>query len=91
MKWTNKKGSILLSIIVVTLIFIDILGVRTYYYMVLEFVENQPKNFNSDAGVIFFGDHETDKNGYIHLGPDSKNRANQAIRLFNSGQIENII
>lgn len=91
MKWTNKNGLLLFFAIVLVIISIDISGVSIYYSKIRRYIENQPKNFHADAGIIFFGDYKKDKNDYIHLGSESKNRANQAIHLFNSGQIKNII
>jgi len=88
--WHDIKGILLLLAIFLAVLSIDIAAVSWYYNYVKDFIEHQPKNIQADAGVIFFGDYKETGN-YIELGPDTRNRANEAIRLFNSDKIKHII
>jgi uncharacterized SAM-binding protein YcdF (DUF218 family) len=88
--WHNFKGILLLLAIFIIIFTIDVVAVMWYFNRVNNFLDEQPKNFRADAGVIFFGDYlEHDR--YIELGPDSRNRADEAIRLYRIGRIKNII
>jgi len=87
-KWTWWKKLRLAIIIFFSLMIIDFVAISLYYNHVKDFVEQQKPDFKADAAVLFFGDHNVDKNG---LGPDSKNRANVAIQLFQNGNVENVI
>jgi uncharacterized SAM-binding protein YcdF (DUF218 family) len=88
--WHNLKGILLLLAIFIIILSIDIAAVAWYFNRVNSFLNEQPTNFRADVGVIFFGDYlEHEK--YIELGPDSRNRADEAIRLFRMGRIENLI
>jgi uncharacterized SAM-binding protein YcdF (DUF218 family) len=88
--WYNFKGILLLLAIFIFIFAIDVAAVMLYFKHVNDFLNEQPKNFRADVGVIFFGDYlEHDR--YIELGPDSRNRADEAIRLYRHGRIKNII
>ncbi len=87
-KWTWRKNLRLAIILFVSLMILDFVAISLYYNHVKDFVEQQKPDFRVDAAVLFFGDHNEDKNG---LGPDSKNRAEVAIQLFQNGKVKNII
>lgn len=87
-QWTNNR-SIILIVGIFTFVFAIDLGMVYFFYRhVQNFLDDQPKNIQADAGVIFFGDYSEDK---TDLGPDSKNRAITAIQLFKEGKIKKII
>ena len=86
--WSEIKAFILLCTIFIFVMLVDITIVYLYYQHVDNFISNQPKNLHADAGIIFFGDYTKDVSD---IGPNSKNRANAAIRLYNTGKISNII
>lgn len=87
-KWTNKRALKLFVIILIFTTATDLICAGLFYNKVLTFISNQPENIKADAGVIFFGDATFDGKA---LGPDSKNRAAVAIRLFNDHKIRKII
>ncbi len=87
-QWTNNKGIILIVGIFTFVLAIDLGMVYFYYKHVQSFLHSQPENIQADAGVIFFGDYTEDNSD---LGPDSKNRAKTAIKLFQEGKIKKII
>lgn len=87
-QWTNNKGIILIIGIFIFVLAIDLGMVYFYYKHVQNFLHTQPKDIQADAGIIFFGDYT--ENG-LALGPDSKNRARTAIKLYNEGKIKKII
>lgn len=87
-KWTWVKKLRLAIIVFVSLMIVDLIGISLYYRHVKDFVEQQKLDFKADAAIVFFGDHNEEKNG---LGPDSKNRADVAIQLLKEGKVKNII
>jgi len=87
-QWTNNKGIILIVGIFTFVLAIDLGMVYFFYRHVENFLESQPEKIQADAGIIFFGDYTEDK---TDLGPDSKNRARTAIRLFKEGKIKKIV
>lgn len=87
-QWSNNKGIILIIGIFTFVLFIDLGMVYLYYRHVQNFLQDQPENIQADAGIIFFGDYTEDQSA---LGPDSRNRARKAIKLFNEKKIKKII
>ena len=86
--WSNIRGFLVFSLIFILVFMADALLVYVYYSYVNKFVEEQPDNVKADAGIVFFGDYTSKGNS---LGPDSKNRAKQAITLYNKGLINAIV
>ena len=86
--WSEIKAFILLCTIFIFVMLADIAIVYFYYQHVNSFISSQPKNLSADTGILFFGDYTKD---VTDIGPHSKNRANTAINLFNTGKINNII
>lgn len=66
----------------------DIIAVSIFYNHATNFLEEQPINIKADAGVIFFGDYIDDGR---KLGLDSKQRALQAVSLYNTEKIKKIV
>ena len=87
-KWTRGKKFRLAIIILISYLIVDFIGVSFYYHHVKDFVEGQKQDFKVDAAVLFFGDQNEDEND---IGPDSKNRADVALRLFREGKVKIII
>ncbi len=87
-QWTNNKGIILIVGIFTFVLAIDLGMVYFYYKHVQNFLHTQPENIQADAGILFFGDYTEDQSD---IGPDSKNRARTAIKLFKEGKIKKII
>jgi len=87
-QWTNNKGIVLIIGIFTFVLAIDLGMVFIYYQHVQDFLLDQPENTQADAGIIFFGDYTDDQTS---LGPDSKNRAKTAIKLFEEGKVKKII
>ena len=87
-KWTNKRALKLFAVIFVITSVADIVFAKIYYDKVLLFINSRPKDIKAGTGVIFFGDATPDGKA---LGPDSKNRAEVAIKLLNSQRIRTII
>lgn len=86
--WSEIKAFLLLCTIFIFVLLIDIGVVYFYYQHVNNFLDEQPKNLKADAGIIFFGDYTEDASD---IGPNSINRANTAIWLYNTGKISNIV
>lgn len=66
----------------------DVFIVYSYYQVVQHFVEEQPRDVSADAGIIFFGDYNS--NG-TQLGPDSRRRALEAIDLYKKRKIRSVV
>jgi uncharacterized SAM-binding protein YcdF (DUF218 family) len=87
-KWTNKRALKFFAVIFVITSLADIFFAKLYYDKVQIFINSRPKDIKAGAGVIFFGDATPDGKA---LGPDSKSRAEVAIKLLNSQRIGTII
>jgi len=86
--WSEIKAFILLCTIFIFVLLVDITIVYLYYRHVDNFINTQPKNLSADAGILFFGDYTKEA---LDIGTNSKNRANVAIHLFETGKINYIV
>ena len=87
-QWTNLTGLIIFASIFLGVLVLDIVIVYSYYTYVHQFIQDQPVEFEADAGVVFFGDYDKDQE---QLGADSKLRALAAAELFREGKIKELI
>ncbi len=85
---TEIKSFLLLASIFIVVLLFDIIAVSLFYNHVNGFLNDQSVTMKADAGVIFFGDYIKDGN---ELGPDSKQRALQAVSLYKADQINKIV
>lgn len=85
---TNIKGFLLLTALFFIILLADITCVYLYYNHIESFIHHQPEITKADAAILFFGDY---LNEGKELGPDSKQRAFEAVRLFKEGRAKSII
>ena len=87
-KWARGWKLRFFVFLIAAMMIVDFVGISLYYHQVKTFVENQQKDFHADAAVLFFGDHNEDEDD---IGPDSKNRADVALRLYREGKVKSIV